>query len=139
VILLVSDGEALSGSLKAALERCRQNGIIVSVVAVGSDEGGILDDGEIVSRRDSRAMRNAAGQAGGVYIDGNREDASKTLAGYLRSLSPGSQSRGTQKERKARWFIFVMSAIITFGASKWCLLRLGNGAPKQAPRSGVGE
>jgi Ca-activated chloride channel family protein len=127
VILLVSDGEELSGSLNAALGRCKRNGIAVSVVAVGSDEGGTLDDGEILSRRDSRAMRIAAGQTGGVYIDGNREDASRTLAGHLRSLAPGAETRGSQTERAPRWFLFVMLAIITFGASKLCLLRLGSG------------
>jgi len=127
VILLVSDGEELSGSLNAALGRCKRDGIAVTAIAVGSDEGGALDDGEIVSRRDSRAMRIAAGQTGGVYIDGNRQDASRTLAGHLRSLAPGAETRGTQTERTPRWFLFVMLAIITFGASKLCLLRLGSG------------
>ena len=127
VILLVSDGEELSGSLNAALARCKRDGIAVSAIAVGSDEGGMLDDGEILSRRDSRAMRIAAGQTGGVYIDGNREDASRALAGHLRSLAPGAETRGTQTERAPRWFLFVMLAIITFGASKLCLLRLGGG------------
>jgi len=127
VILLVSDGEQLSGSLNAALGRCKRDGIAVTAIAVGSDEGGTLDEGQIVSRRDSRAMRIAAGQTGGVYIDGNREDASRTLAGHLRSLAPGAETRGSQTERAPRWFLFVMLAIITFGASKLCLLRLGSG------------
>jgi len=126
VILLVSDGEELSGSLNAALARCKRDGIAVTTVAVGSDEGGMLDD-EILSRRDSRAMRTAAGHTGGVYIDGNREDASRTLAGHLRSLAPGAETTGTQTERAPRWFLFAMLAIITFGASKFCLLRLGSG------------
>jgi len=127
VILLVSDGEELSGSLNAALARCKRDGIAVSAIAVGSDEGGTLDDGEILSRRDPRAMRIAAGQTGGVYIDGNLEDASRTLARHLRSLAPGAETRGTQTERTPRWFLFVMLAIIIFGASKLCLLRLGSG------------
>jgi Ca-activated chloride channel family protein len=127
VILLVSDGEELSGSLNAALARCKRDGIAVTAIAVGSDEGGMLDNGEIFSRRDSRAMRIAAGQTGGVYIDGNREDASRALAGHLRSLAPGAETRGTLTERTPRWFLFVMLAIMAFGASKLCLLRLGSG------------
>ena len=126
VILLVSDGEALSGSLKAALDRCKRDGIAVSAIAVGSDEGAALENGG-VSRRDSRTMRTAAEQTGGVYIDGNREDASRTLAGHLHSLAPGSETRGSQTERATRWFMFAMLAIIAFGASKLCLLRLGTG------------
>jgi Ca-activated chloride channel family protein len=127
VILLVSDGEELSGSLNAALGHCKRDGIVITAVAVGSDEGGTLDDGQILSRRNPQTMRTAARQTGGVYIDGNREDVSRTLAGHLRSLAPGSETRETQTGRVPRWFLFVMLAIITFGASKLCLLRLGSG------------
>jgi len=125
VILLVSDGEELDGSLNAALGRCKRDGIAVNAIAVGSDEGGLID-GEILSRRDSRLMRTAAGQTGGMYIDGNREDASRTLARHLRSLAPGAETGGSQTGRTPRWFLFVISAIIVLGASKLCLLRLGN-------------
>ncbi|MDR0457124.1 MAG: VWA domain-containing protein [Treponema sp.] len=126
MILLVSDGEALSGSLKAALIRCKQESIAVTSIAVGSDEGMIMPDGgEIISRRDSDAMRMAAGQTGGIYIDGNRPDASGTLAGHLRSLTSGLKTRGNRNEPKTRWFIFAMLAIIAFGASKVSLLKYG--------------
>ena len=125
LILLVSDGEALSGSLKAAVNRCKRNGIAVTAIAVGSDEGRRISNGsEIISRRDVGAMRMAAGQTGGIYIDGNRQDASGTLAGYLRSLTQGLETHGNKNEPKARWFIFAMLAIMTFGASKICLVRI---------------
>ena len=127
VILLVSDGEALSGTLKAAVGRCRQNGIIISAIAVGSDEGGLVPGGDgIISRRDPEAMRMAAGQTGGVYIDGNNEDAARSLTAHLRSLGLELKVGGSRKEPKTRWFIFVLLAIMAFGASKLCLLRLGN-------------
>jgi Ca-activated chloride channel homolog len=127
MILLVSDGEALSGSLKAALLRCKRDGIVVTSIAVGSDEGRIIPGGsEIISRRDSGVMRMAAGQTGGVYIDGNRQDASGTLAGHLRSLTQGSEAGGNKNEPKTRWFIFAMLAIMAFGASKISLLRMRN-------------
>jgi Ca-activated chloride channel family protein len=125
VILLVSDGEALSGSLKAAIGRCKRDGIAVSSIAVGSDEGGTVPGQEgIVSRRDSGALRTAASQTGGIYIDGNREDAAGILAGHLRTLAPGLQTHGNKKEPKARWLIFVMLGIMALGASKISLLRM---------------
>ncbi|MDR2718390.1 MAG: VWA domain-containing protein [Treponema sp.] len=128
LILLVSDGEALSGSLKAAVNRCKRNGIAVTAIAVGSDEGRIIPGGvEIISRRDSGAMRMAAGQTGGVYIDGNRQNASGTLASHVRSLTQGLDARGNKNEPKTRWFIFAMLAIMAFGASKASLLRMGSG------------
>jgi len=133
VILLVSDGEATSGSLGASLSRCKRDGILVSTIAVGSDEGGILDEG-ILSRRDSRAMRGAASQTGGIYIDGNREDASATLVRHLYALAPGSENRGGQTERTTRWFMFVMLAIMAFSASKVSLLRWGEREEKREKR-----
>jgi Ca-activated chloride channel family protein len=127
VIILISDGEALSGSLKTAVERCKRDGIAVVSIALGSDEGGIVPGGGgIISRWDPGTMRMAAGQTGGVYIDGNRENASRTLASHLRSLAPGSETRGNQTELTARWFIFALLAIIAFGASKLSLLRLAS-------------
>jgi Ca-activated chloride channel family protein len=131
-ILLVSDGEALSGTLRAALERCNQNGITVVALALGSDEGGIVPgEDAILSRRDSAAMRMAAGQTGGIYIDGNREDASRILTAHLRSLGlpfmegTESDAKGNKKEHKARWLVFVIMAIMSFGVSKLSLLKLG--------------
>jgi Ca-activated chloride channel family protein len=125
VIILVSDGEALSGTLKTAIERCKREGITVVSIALGSDEGGIVPGGDgIISRWDPGIMRMASGQTGGIFIDGNREDASRTLAGHLRSLAPGLETRGKKTEHTARWFIFALLAIITFGASKLSLLKL---------------
>jgi len=125
VIVLVSDGEALTGSLKAALGRCNQDGIAVSPVAVGSDEGSeVPDGGGVISSRDSFAMRTAAAETGGVFVDGNREDAAEALAAYLRSLASPLEIRRDSSERKAHWFMFAMMAILCFGASKLSLLRM---------------
>jgi Ca-activated chloride channel family protein len=126
VILLVSDGEALTGSLKAALTRCGRNDIAVTAIAAGSDEGGIVPgSGGILSRRNTGVMQAAARQTGGVYIDGSNEDAAQVLSAYLQSLTPESLGGGSRKERKARWFIFALLAIIAFGASKLSLLKTG--------------
>jgi Ca-activated chloride channel family protein len=124
VIIMVSDGEELSGTLKTAIERCKRDGIAVVSIALGSDEGGIVPGESIISRWDPSTLRMAAGQTGGIFIDGNREDASRILASHLRSLAPGSETRGTQTEHTARWFIFVILAIMALGASKLSLLRL---------------
>ena len=127
VIVLVSDGEALSGSLTAAIGRCGREGIAVTPVAVGSDEGSeVPGTGGIISRRDSYAMQTAATETGGAYIDGNREDASAYLAAYLRSLASPLEIRKNSSERKARWLMFAMIAIMCFGASKLSLLRIRN-------------
>jgi len=128
VIVLVSDGEALSGSLKAAIGRCKRDGIIVTAIAVGSEEGSLVPgEDDVISRRDSKAMQMAAGQTGGVYIDGNNEDAAEILTAHLRSLAPESKTGGNKKEPQSHWFMFAMLAIIAFGASKVSLLKVGSG------------
>jgi Ca-activated chloride channel family protein len=140
-----SDGEALSGSLKAAVGRCNQQGVAVIAVAAGSDSGGEVPGAEgIISRRDAEVMRAAAGLAdfatsggaatkggtvtgggvsGGAFIDGNRRDAAGALAAQLRSLAPESEVPGTRKETKARWLLFTVPAIAALVASKLCLLK----------------
>jgi Ca-activated chloride channel family protein len=141
VIVLVSDGEALSGSLKAAVGRCEQRGVTITAVAVGSDKGGEVPGAEgIISRRDTAAMRLAAGLkdiaakgaaagSGGNtfsdsgFIDGNRRDAASALAAQLRSLAPESEVAGNKKETKARWLLFTVLAIIALGVSKICLFK----------------
>ena len=124
VILLVSDGEALSGSLNAALRRCGQNGIAITAIAVGSDEGSnIPGNADIISRRDTDAMRMAARETGGAFIDGNRNNAGEALTSHLRSLASEAKTGEGRNEIKARWFLFTILAIMAYGASKACLLK----------------
>ena len=132
MILLVSDGEALSGSLRAAADRCAGDSITVSALALGSDEGRPVPQAEggeqssagpvLLSRRDSALMRMAAERSGGLYIDGNRENAARVLAAHLRSLAPESGSGGGSGEKKQRWSLFVIAALLAYAASKLSLL-----------------
>jgi Ca-activated chloride channel family protein len=127
VIVLISDGESHSGILRNALNRCVREGIIITAVAIGSDEGapvpGLLIPGAQapapVSRRDVVTMRTAADRTGGIYIDGNRDNAASMLSTHLLSLehesSPvSSRSKSTQKRT-----LLIILAIITYGAGKF--------------------
>jgi Ca-activated chloride channel homolog len=126
VIILVSDGEALSGSIKNALSRCSRNDITVTSILTGSDEGAPVSGGEdIISRRDAATMRMAAGLTGGIFIDANREDAADVLISYLRSLAVETENPGGNETNKERWFVFLLFAITAYGASRLCLLNIG--------------
>ena len=122
-IVLISDGEALSGNLKNTLDRCKREGIAVLALALGSDEGRPVPDYPLlsgtVSRRDASAMRLAAGTTGGSYIDGNRDDAAVILSSILRSLVPGASGYENRPEPKERRFLFVIIAIAAYIASKF--------------------
>jgi Ca-activated chloride channel family protein len=87
---------------------------------MGSDEGGTVPDAEepIISRRDSAVLRMAAERTGGIYIDGSRKDAAALLTDQLRSLAPETETRGSRREQKARWFPFLAAALLAYGASK---------------------
>ena len=134
VIVLISDGESLSGVLRNALNRCAKENIIVTTVALGSDTGSPLSVGEaeadtndgdagvIITRRDAAVMRMAAERTGGIYIDGSRDDAAVILSNHLLSLaqetSAASASAGSRSEPRERRVLFVILAIIAYGVSK---------------------
>jgi len=126
VILLVSDGEALTGSIKTALSRCSRNNITVTSILTGSDEGGVVPGGEeIISRRDAAVMRMAAFQTGGVFIDANSEDTAGVLISHLRSMAVETENQRGSETKKERWFVFLILAIAAYGVSKLSLLNMG--------------
>ncbi|MDR2576350.1 MAG: VWA domain-containing protein [Treponema sp.] len=126
VILLVSDGEALTGSIKNALSLCNRNNITVTSILTGSDEGGPVPGSEdIISRRDAAVMQMAAGQTGGIFIDANRADAAEVLISHLRSLAVETEAPRSSEINKERWFVFAVLAIMAYGASRLSLLNVG--------------
>ncbi|MDR3019398.1 MAG: VWA domain-containing protein [Treponema sp.] len=152
VIVLISDGESHSGVLRNALNRCARDGIIVAAVATGSDEGRPVPSSSFknelvselsesaltseVSRRDASVMRMAAERTGGIYIDANREDASAILSSYLLSLAETSLkpsgTENTQSEPKQRRTLFIVLAMLAYGASKF-IPRFSSGGKSRLP------
>jgi Ca-activated chloride channel family protein len=135
-ILLFSDGEILSGSLEAALVRARDRGIVLCAVGLGSDEGGpvpagpdtgapgpseflLSEDGSaVISSRQGEFLKNTAERSGGIYVDGNRNDALVLLAEYFSSLAADSGFSGHTREPKARWQLFILAALVSLGVSR---------------------
>jgi Ca-activated chloride channel family protein len=139
IIVLVSDGEAFSGSLKGALDRLRGAGIILSALGIGSDGGSPVpaagDSGDnpailpalpvapVLSRREGEVLRYAAEWTGGVYIDGNEHNAADLLREHLTSLAPETPVRGTRQEPEPRRHLFIIAAILSLGLSKLCMMK----------------
>jgi Ca-activated chloride channel family protein len=120
----------LTGVLKNALDKCVRDGIAVTALALGSDEGRPVpvetasqeSSAEVpilISRRDAAVMRIAAERTGGIYIDGSRDDASEILSGHLLSLVRETGAIGGRPEPKERRTLFIILAIIAYGASKF--------------------
>jgi Ca-activated chloride channel family protein len=124
LIVFISDGESHSGVLRNAIDRCAKDGIIVSSIAMGSDEGRPVpayhsSPGDLgFSRRNAPVMRMAAERTGGIYIDGSRDDAAGILAAHLNSLARDTGFGSRSTEPKEQRTLFIILAIITYGASK---------------------
>jgi Ca-activated chloride channel family protein len=124
VIVLVSDGESHSGVLRNAVNRCVREGIVITAVATGSDEGRPVLSVEThsvaaVSRRDAVVMRNAAERTGGLFIDGSRTNASSMLSNYLLSHSQETNPAGGGSSSRPQRTFFIVLAIIAYGAYKF--------------------
>lgn len=141
VIILVSDGESLGGILGNALNRCVEEGIIVNTVALGSDTGRSIPQYPnstsapvVISRRDAAVMRMASEKTGGIYIDGNKDDAAKVLANHLLSISQETGAGRGHTEPKEQRTLFIILAIIAYGISKFTPLF---GSSRLAPLAAI--
>ncbi|MDR1985664.1 MAG: VWA domain-containing protein [Treponema sp.] len=138
-IILFSDGEALSGAFSAAIDRVLDQGIRVSAVGLGTEQGGPVPsqqtlsgtalpaaEGSPWSYRRGEPLQNAAERTGGVYIDGNQDDAVSQILDYIRSHGLTSGVQGYQGNIQARWRVFVIAALIAWGIAKVLNMRRRN-------------
>ncbi|MDR3139241.1 MAG: VWA domain-containing protein [Treponema sp.] len=150
LIILLSDGENLSGSLSAALERAAGRDIMVAALGMGSDAGAPVPPGPArpgsgqippeeaglppASSRRAAVLQDAAEHTGGIYVDGNREDTVRVMGEYIRSLSSETGAGVSRRERRPRWRLFVFGGLAALGLSH--LARLRRRGPEN---SGGGE
>jgi Ca-activated chloride channel family protein len=166
-IILFSDGESLSGSLAAAAGRCLARDISIIAVGLGTEAGGPVpqtaslpgidppageaDEREIISRADHGALREAAEQTGGLYVDGDGSAAALIVESLVRdggagrvrgtpqnAAEAGPEEAGFRAEPKSVRHLFILAALVFFALSKLlaCELRppLSPSAPKRRPR-----
>jgi Ca-activated chloride channel family protein len=135
LVVLFSDGEDLSNTFQAAVDRAKLSGQILVSVGLGTEKGGpvpqniILDpaSGEpilegagkaIISSRNTEALKNAAERSGGIYIDGNSPAAAGEVIGYIQSLAPKTGISSYHVEPKPQWRVFALAALGFFALSK---------------------
>ncbi|MDR0526612.1 MAG: VWA domain-containing protein [Spirochaetaceae bacterium] len=129
VIILLSDGEGLSGSLVHAVEQAKRKDITVIAVGLGSPAGmlvretGEQDNGDFVrSFLHSDALRGAVERFGGFYIDGNNDGALRLLAEKIFPLA-GASSWIFREENGSQWYICVIAALVFLGLCYACGLK----------------
>jgi Ca-activated chloride channel family protein len=133
VIVLLSDGESLSGSLAAAAGRAAAQGAAIVAVGLGTETGGPVagtgDPGGTISRLRREPLEEAAALTGGLYIDGNEGQAGPRLRSYLDSLAQNQEGGGRRRESRPRWRLFLVAALAFLGLSKLCLRKSRNPGP----------
>jgi Ca-activated chloride channel family protein len=123
-IVLLSDGEGLSGSLSAACERAKRKDITLIAVGIGSETGALVSENS--SQDDKNTMirsflhrstlKNAVERTGGSYIDGNSNSAEREIAEKIYPFAESS-SWTYREESGSQWHIFLVAAIIFLSLS----------------------
>jgi Ca-activated chloride channel family protein len=125
IIVLLSDGESLSGSLAAASERAAALGAGIVAVGIGTESGGPVpgpgDSEGTISRLRRDILEEAAARTGGLYIDGNEARAGRLLQSSLESLVHEQEGGGRRRENRPRWRLFLVIALVCLGLSKICM------------------
>ncbi|MDR2900029.1 MAG: VWA domain-containing protein [Treponema sp.] len=134
-IIVFSDGEAHAGNLNAILKNVQDTDAGIISVGLGLEEGSPIPierdvlrnpDGSIVmSSLHPESLKEAAERSGGIYIDGNQQDALARLKDYIQALSSELVSQGFRREQRSWWHLFVIFALLAYGISKWIELYQG--------------
>jgi Ca-activated chloride channel family protein len=120
VIILISDGEALSGDIGQAIRETNRRNITIFSIGVGSEEGANLYDSggeplvdkngnKVHSRLEESALINAANLTGGSYFKYN-----ENLSGILNQLKQYEQASYRIDYRDRELFtLFVLLVFIS--------------------------
>ncbi|MDR2842265.1 MAG: VWA domain-containing protein [Spirochaetaceae bacterium] len=133
-VILFTDGEALSGSLNTALERLASKNITTIAVGCGSIYGAPLPESmenpaqygktkSIKSYLKADELNAALLRSGGIYIDGNYDEAPYILAEKIKPEAINS-SWITREESVKKWYYFVLLALASLILSVLCTLRV---------------
>ena len=129
-VVLISDGEDNEGNDDAAAKLAEKEGITITTVGVGGDEGAPVPEyiygqlmgykidanGQtVVSKRQSNALKNMASATGGAYVDGNnQEDAVKQIVNTIKTKASGS-SLFVKSHNAVHYFqYFLAMALLLF-------------------------
>jgi Ca-activated chloride channel family protein len=122
LILLVSDGEDLTGSPQDAVRTARDRGVTVYTMGIGTEVGGTIavprpggrteqridpTTGQpAVSRRDEGVLRQLAGAGKGRYFDGNDDDPAAAVADEVGRLARTrfESQEGSLPIERYQWF-----------------------------------
>jgi len=129
-VVLISDGEDNEGNANPAIRLANREGIVVTSVGVGSDEGGpvpIYEFGQLVgyhfdqngetviSKRQTGALKKIAESTGGTYIDGNNmNDAPQKIVEDINKISSNTNTTVNSQNANHYYQYFLAVSIFFF-------------------------
>lgn len=129
-IILLSDGEDNEGNDNAAIRLANKEGITITSVGIGTDEGapvpvynegqlmGYKTDAEgstVISKRQTEALSKMAGSTGGIYIDGNNiNEAPDRIIDAINKKSSGSETLVKSQNANHYYQYFLAVSILFF-------------------------
>lgn len=129
-VVLLSDGEDNEGNDNAAIRLANKEGIMVTSVGIGSDEGAPVPEyvfgqlmgyksdrsGEtVISKRQTGALKKLAQSTGGSYIDGNNiNEAPERIIEALNKKSSSSETLVKSQNANHYYQYFLAVSIFFF-------------------------
>ncbi len=144
-ILLVSDGEDLTGRAERAAKECGQRGIPVFCFGVGTARGATIPDGaggamrhrgeEVTSRLEGRTLAAVAAASGGGYLPVEATATGARTLGtiyrdHVRRLVEAEKKEDSETRRIDRFPLFLAPALALLMAAA----ALSRGRPGARPR-----
>lgn len=128
-VVLLSDGEDNEGNDEAAIRLAKKEGIMITSVGIGSDEGAPVPEyafgqlmgykadmsGQtVISKRQTEALRKMAESTGGTYIDGNNiNEAPDQIIDALKKKT-GSSSTMVKSQNANHYYQYFLAVSIFF-------------------------
>lgn len=123
VIVLITDGEALSGRIDRISRELAEEGIPVYTLAAGTEEGGTIPLGDgtyvkdstgrpVVSRTDTAVLKRLAENTGGSFHELSRPGSTADLIADIDEGRDFSESRGIRFVSVNRYRNFLISSLI---------------------------
>lgn len=123
VVVLISDGEALTGRAAAAADRARREGIPVVSVMTGTVEGStiVLPSGEtvtdqegqvVVSRADPTLLREISSRSDGRYFNASDPSVLADMVGYISTYAERQERQGFRLVDVPRYRTFLMLGLL---------------------------
>ncbi|WP_223605912.1 VWA domain-containing protein [Chryseobacterium sp. OSA05B] len=129
-IILLSDGEDNEGNDNAAIRLANKEGISITSVGIGTDEGAPvpeyvfgqlmgyktdMDGGTVISKRQTEALKKMAESTGGDYIDGNNiNEAPNKIIDAMNKKASSAQTLVRSQNANHYYQYFLIVSIFFF-------------------------